>query len=153
MSRARWFGIAAITGAVALASAFTWHRISESCPPPSLNLELRANGEEPWLWRRAPARYRVNVTGSDLAADVLWDTAHEHPMSRSKRLKARYHEKGVVSFVLESPPPHFKITLELDGAIIFERELAVRTPKPCRRESIYIELSAAVADRVNGPAR
>jgi hypothetical protein len=104
------------------------------------------------MWSRTPAHYRVRVTGSGLDSDVLFNTPCEGP-SGSPRLQARHHEKGVTSFVLQSPPPRFKLSLELDGARIFERELTFRPPKPYHRETVYVELPPSVAEVVDGTSR
>ena len=100
----------------------------------------------------ARPHYRFNVTGPDLNAEVRFDKPFTGA-GGSPRLRVRQHEKGVVAFQLQSPPPRFKVALELNGARLFERELAVQSTRPCYRQALDVDLPPSVADIVEGENR
>jgi len=145
MTRKHWLSLAAMT--VALAGVWAWVRSLPDCEP-SLQLVLLAEGKPPWLWERSPARYRFSVTGADLDAGIQFDAPFTGAVG-SSRLSVREHEKGVVAFELRSPPPRFRVALELDGARVFEREFAFsNAARPCPRQSLDVDLPHSVAERV-----
>jgi hypothetical protein len=104
------------------------------------------------MWGNGPVRYRFSVTGPDLNAEVQFDKPFAGAYG-SSRLWVRQHEKGVVGFVLRSPPPRFKVALERDGAHVFERELTFQNTRPCYRQTLYVDLPPSVADTVEGTNR
>lgn len=140
-------GLAFAAMVVALVGAWAWRRSRSTDCEPAVNLVLLARGKEPWMWGNAPARYRFSVTGPDLNAEVRFDKPFTGA-GGSPRLRVRQHEKGVVAFVLRSPPPRFKVALELDGARIFERELTSQNTRPGYRQALYVDLPPSVADIV-----
>jgi hypothetical protein len=146
MTQVHWLGLA--TAAVALAGAWAWHRSPPRDCEPAVQLVVLARGKQPWLWDTAPAHYLFRVTGPDLNAAAQFDKPFGGAVG-SPRLSVRQHEKGVVAFQIRSPPPRFKVALELDGATVFERELTFQSAGPCYRQSINLELPPSVADLVD----